>query len=86
MQAIKDSPFNLLMQGVGQNMALCALPATKTSDFIIAFAVCFFFFFSFFLFSYFCFLLVFFSFSSCFLLLSVLFKLRMMCVIYSESD
>ena len=38
MQAIKDSPFNLFMQGVGQNMALCALPATKTSDFIIAFA------------------------------------------------
>ena len=41
MQAIKDSTFNLLMQGVGQNMALCALPATKTSDFIIAFAVFF---------------------------------------------
>ena len=28
------------MQGVGQNMALCALPATKTSDFIIASAGC----------------------------------------------
>ena len=86
MQAIKDSPFNLFMQGVGQNMALCALPATKTSDFIIAFAVCFFlllFFLSLFIFLFF---VSFFSpFSSCFLLLSVLFKLRM-CVIYSESD
>ena len=71
MQAIKDSTFNLLMQGVGQNMALCALPATKTSDFIIAFAVCFFFFFSFFLFSYFCFLLVFSFFSFIFLMFFV---------------